>query len=124
MLDDKSHPLLDFLSLTEQKIGNTSITARKLFRLIQSLYYKDIGSFKIPVIVLLSQTLVKLLNQCLKKRCCRSQLKVSGKSVILVKNAGKYTCLSRYRPIRDILSTKKLFKSTVNKTIDEHLNRK
>ena len=105
-LDESGISLSVFPSRTNLKLHNTSITAKRVKKVITNLdSSKASGSDCIPVVVLrncepgLSNILAELFNICLKESCFPDCWKVSS-VVPVFKNIGKRSTTKNYRPVK------------------------
>ena len=121
-LDDSAISLAVFLSRTNMKLYNISITPKMVKKVIT-------GPDCIPVVVLkncepeLSYIIVELFNMCLKESCFLDCWKVS--SVVPVsKNVGERSTAKNYRPPVSLLSAvSKVFEKLVNNRVVDHLEK-
>ena len=126
-LDDSGISLLVFLSRTNLKLHNISVTPKMVKKVIASLdLSKASGPDCIPVVVLkncepeLSYILAELLNQCLKETCFPDCWKVSS-VVPVFKNVGERSTAKNYHPVSLLPEVSKVFKKLVNNRIADHL---
>ena len=123
--DDSGISLPVFLSRTNLKLCNISVSPRMVKKVIMNL---DLSKASGPVVVLkncepeLSYILAELFNKCLKESCFPDCWKVS--SVVLVfKNVGERSTAKNYCPA-DLLSlVSKVFEKLVNNRIVDHLEK-
>ena len=126
-LDDSGISLPVFLSRTNLKLHNISVTPKMVKKVIASLdLSKASGPDCIPVVVLkncepeLSYILAELLNQCLKETCFPDCWKVSS-VVPVFKNVGERSTAKNYHPVSLLPEVSKVFKKLVNNRIVDHL---
>ena len=128
-LDDSGISLPVFLSGTNLKLHNISITPKMVKKVITNLdSSKASGPDCIPVVVLkncepeLSYMLVKLFNKCLKESCLPDCWKVSL-VVPVFKNVGERSTAKNYRLVSLLSVVSKVFEKLVNNMIVDHLEK-
>ena len=128
-LDDSGISLPVFLSRTNLKLHNISITPKMVKRVITNLdSSKAPGPDCIPVVVLknceaeLSYILGKLFTMCLKESCFPDCWKVSL-VVTVFKNAGERSTAKSYRPVSLLSLVSKVFEKLVYNRIVDHLEK-
>ena len=125
-LDDSGISLPAFLSRSNLKLHNISVTPKMVKRIIMNRdLSKASGSDCFPVVVLnncepeLSYILAELFKNCLKESCFPDCWKVSS-VVPVFKNVGKRSIANNYRSV-SLLSV--VSKKLVNNTIVDHLEK-
>ena len=122
-LDESGISLPVFLSRTNLKLHNISVTPKMVRKVTMNLdLSKASGLDCIPVVVLKnyelerSYRLAEIFNKCLKKSCFPDCWKVS--SVVLVfKNVGERSTAKNYRPVSLLSVVNKVFEKLVNNRI-------
>ena len=128
-LDDSGISLHVFLSRTNLKLHNISVTPKMVKKVIMNLdLSKASGPDCIPVVVLkncepgLSYILAELFSKCLKESCFPDCWKVS--LVLLVfKNAGERSTAKNCRPVSLLPMVRKVFEKLKNNRIAGHLEK-
>ena len=128
-LDDSGISLRGFLSRTNVKLHNISVTPKMVKNVITNLdLSKPSGPDCIPVVVLknwepeLSYILAELFNKCLKESCFPDCWKVSS-VVPVFKNLGERYTAKNYRPLSLLSVVSKVFEKFVNNRIADHLEK-
>ena len=128
-LDDSGISLPIFLSRTNLKLSNISVTPKRVKKVIMDFdLSKASGSDCIPVVVLknsepeLSYILAELFNKCLKQSCFPGFWKVSS-VVPLFKNVEEMSTAKNYPPVSLLSVVSKVFKKLVNNIIFDHLEK-
>ena len=128
-LDDLGISLPVFLSKTNLKLHNISVTSKMVKKVVMNLdLSKASGPDCIPVMVLknceleLSYILAKLFNKCLKESCFPDCWKVSS-VVPVFKNVGERSTAKNYRPVSLLFVVSKVFEKLVNNRIVDHLEK-
>ena len=128
-LDDSGISLPIFLSRTNLKLNNISVTPKRVKKVIMDFdLSKASGSDCIPVVVLknsepeLSYILAELFNKCLKQSCFPGFWKVSS-VVPLFKNVEEMSTAKNYPPVSLLSVVSKVFKKLVNNIIFDHLEK-
>ena len=116
ILDDSGISLSVFLSRTNLKLHNISVTLKMVKKVIMNLDLSKASSPDcIPVVVVkncepeLSYLLAELFNKCLKKSCLSDCWKVSS-VVPVFKNVGERSTAKNYHPV-SLLSVVKSLKN-------------
>ena len=129
-LDDSGISLPVFLSRTNLKLHNISVTPRMVKKVIKNLDSSKVsGPDCIPVVVLkncepeLSYILAELFNMCLKESCFPDCWKVSS-VVPASKNVGKRSTAKTYSPVNLLSVVSKVFDKLVNNRILYHLEKR
>ena len=119
-LDESGISLPVFLSRTNLKLNNTSVTPKMVRRVVMKLdFSKASGPDCIPVVVLkncelgLSYILAELFNKCLKESCFPDCWKVSS-VVTVFKNVGERSTAKNYCPVSLLSVVSKAFEKLVN----------
>ena len=127
--DDSGISLPVFLSRTNLKLHNISVTSKMVKKVIMNLdLSKASGPDCIPVVVLkncepeLSYILAELFNKCLKNSCFPDCWKVSS-VVHVFKNVGERSTAKNYRPVSLLSVVSKVFEKLVNNRIVDHLEK-
>ena len=114
-LDDSGMSLPVFLSRTNLKLHDVSVTSKMVKTVIKNLdVSKASGPDCIPVVVLkkclseLSYILAELFNKCLKESCFSDFWKVSL-VVPVFKNAGERSTAKSYHPVSLLSVVSKVF---------------
>ena len=114
-LDDSGISLHVFLSRTNLKLDNISVTPKMFKKVVMNLdLSKASGPDYIPMVVLkdcepeLSFILAELFNICLKKSCFPDCWKVSS-VVPVFKNVGERSTAKNYRPVSLLSVVSKVF---------------
>ena len=128
-LHDSGISLPAFLSTTNLKLHNISITPKMLKKVITNLdSSKASGPDCVPVVVLkncepeLSYILANFFNKCLKKYCFPDCWKDSS-VVSVFKNVGERSTAKNYRPVGPLSVVSKVFEKLVNNRIVDHLEK-
>ena len=128
-LDDLGISLPVFLSRTNLKLHNISVTPKIVRKVVMNLdLSKASGLDCISVVVLkkcqpeLSYILVELFNKCLKESCFLDCWKVSS-VVPVFKNVGERSTAKNYRPVSLLSVVSKVFEKLVNNRIVDHLEK-
>ena len=128
-LDDLGVSLPAFLSRTNLKLHNISVTPKMVRKVVMSLALsKASGLDCIPVVVLrncepeLSYILAELFSKCLKESCFPDCWKVSS-VVPVFKNVGERSTAKNYRPVSLLSVVSKVFEKLVNNRIVDHLEK-
>ena len=128
-LDDSGISLPVFLSRTNLKLHNISVTPKMVKKVIMNLdSSKTSGPYCIPVVVLkncepeLSYKLVKLFKNCLKESCFPDCWKVSS-VVPVFKKVGERSTGKNYRQVSLLSVVSKIFEKLVNNRIVDHLEK-
>ena len=129
-LDDSGISFPVFLSRTNLKLHNISVTPTMVKKVITNLdSSKTSGPGCIPVVVLkncepeLSYILAKLFNKCLKESCFPDCWKVSL-VVPVFKNVGESSTAKNYHPVSLLsVAVSKVFEKLVNNRIVDHLEK-
>ena len=128
-LDDLGISLSVFLSRTNLKLHNISVTPKIVRKVVMNLdLSKASGLGCISVVVLkkcqpeLSYILVELFNKCLKDSCFPDCWKVSS-VVPVFKNVGERSTAKNYHPVSLLSVVSKVFEKLVNNRIVEHLEK-
>ena len=128
-LDDSGVSLPVFLSRTDLKLHNISVTPKTVRKVVISLdLSKASGPDCIPVVVLkncepeLSYILAELFNKCLKEYCFPDCWKVSS-VVPVFKNVGERPTAKNYCPVSLLSVVSKVFEKLVNNRIVDHLEK-
>ena len=128
-LDDSGISLPVFLSRTNVKLHNISITPKMVKKVITNLDSSKASCPDcIPVVVLkkcepeLSYILAKLFNKCLKEPCFLDCWKVSS-VVPVFKNVGERSTAKIYHPVTLLSVVSKVFEKLVNNRIVDHLEK-
>ena len=125
-LDDFGISLHVFLSRTNLKLHNISVTPKKVITNLDSS--KASGPDCVLVMVLkncepeLSYILAELFNMSLKESCFPDCWKVSL-VVPVFKNVGERSTAKNYRPVSLLSVVSKVFKKLVNNRIVDHLEK-
>ena len=119
-LDDSGISLPVFLSRTNLKLHNISVTPKMVKKVIMNLdLSKASGLDCIPVVVLkncepeLSYILAELFNKCLKESCFPDCWKVSS-VVPVFKNVGERSTAKSYCPVSLLSVLSKVFEKLVS----------
>ena len=119
-LDDSGISLPVFLSRTNLKLHNISVTPKMVKKVIMNLdLSKASGPDCIPVVVLkncepeLSYILAELFNKCLKESFFPDRWKVSS-LVPVFKNVGERSTAKNYHPVSLFSVVSKVFEKIVN----------
>ena len=127
-LDDSGISLPVFLSRTNLKLHNISVTPKMVKKVIMNLHLsKASGPDCIPAVVLkdcepeLFHILAELFIKCLKESCFPDCWKVSVVSVF--KNAGEKSTAKNYCPDRLLSVVSKVFEKLVGNRIVDHLEK-
>ena len=128
-LDDSGISLPVFLSRTNLKLHNISITPKMVKKVIMNLdSSKASGPEYIPLVVLkncepeLSYILAKHFNNCPKESCFPDCWKVSS-VVPVFKNVGERSTAKNYWPVSLLSVVSKVFQKLVNNRIVDHLEK-
>ena len=128
-LDDSGISLPVFLSRTNLKLHNISVTPKMVKKAIMNLdLSKASGSDCIRVVVLknyepeLFHTLAELFKKFLKESCFPDCWKVSL-VVPLFKNVGERSTAKNYNPVSLLFVVSKVFERVVNNRIFDHLEK-
>ena len=128
-LDDSGVSLPVFLSRTNLKLHNISVTPKMVRKVVVNLdLSKASGLNCIPVVVLkncepeLSYILAELFNKYLKESCFPDCWKVSS-LVPVFKNVGERSTAKNYRPVSLLSVVSKVFEKLVNNSIIDHLEK-
>ena len=128
-LDDSGISLHAFLSRTNLKMHNISVTPKMVRKVVMNLdLSKASGLDCILVVVLknceleLSYTLPELFNKCLKESCFPDCWKVSS-VVPALKNVGERSTAKNYHPISLLSVVSKVFEKLVNNRNVDHLEK-
>ena len=126
-LDDSTISLPVFLSRTNLKLHNISVTSRMVKKFITNLdSSKASGPDYIPVVVLknfepeLSYILAQLFNKCLKESCFPDCWKDSS-AVPVFKNIGERSTAKNYHPVSLLSVVSKVFEKLTNNGIVDYL---
>ena len=126
-LDDSTISLPVFLSRTNLKLHNISVTSRMVKKFITNLdSSKASGPDCIPVVVLknfepeLSYILAQLFNKCLKESCFPDCWKDSS-VVPVFKNVGERSTAKNYHPVSLLSVVSKVFEKLTNNGIVDYL---
>ena len=118
-----------FLSRTNLKLHNISVTSKMVRKVIMNLdLSKASGLDCIPVVVLknceweLSYMLAELFNKYLKESCFPDCWKVSS-VVPVFKNVGERSTAKNYHPVSLLSVVSKVFEKLVNNRIVDHLEK-
>ena len=127
--DDSGISLPVFLSRTNLKLHNISITPKTVEKVITNLDSSEAsGPDCIPVVVLkncepeLSYMLAELFNKCLKESCFLDYWKFAS-VVPVFKNVGERSTAKNYRPVSVLSVVSKVFEKLVNNRIVDHLEK-
>ena len=122
-LDDSGISLPVFLSRTNLKLHDISVTPKMVKKVIMNLdLSKASGPNCIPIVVLrnwepeLSYILAELFNKYLKESCFPDCWKISS-VVPVFKNVGERSTAKIYRPVSLLSVVSKVFEKLVNKQI-------
>ena len=125
ILDDLGVSLPVFLSRTNLKLHNISITPKMVRKVVMNLdLSKASGPDCFPVVVLkncepeLSYILAELFNKCHKESCFPDCGKVSS-VVPVFKNVGERSTAKNYHPVSLLSVVSKVFEKLVNNRITE-----
>ena len=128
-LEDSGVSLPVFLSRTNFKLHNISVTHKMVRKVVMSLALsKASGLDCIPVVALrncepeLSYILAELFNKCLKESCFPDCWKVSS-VVPVFKNVGERSTAKNYHPVSLLSVVSKVFEKLVNNRIVDHLGK-
>ena len=128
-LDDSGISLTFFLSRTNLKRHNISVTHKIVKKVITNLHLsKAPGPDCIPVVVLkdcepeVSFILAELFNKCLKESCFPDCWKVSL-LVPVFKNVGERSTAKNYCPVSLFSMVSKVLEKLVNNRIVDHLEK-
>ena len=128
-LDESGISLPVFLSRTNLKLQNISVTPKMVRKVTMNLdLSKASGPDCIPVVVLknceleLSYILAELFNKCLKESCFPDCWKVSS-VVPVFKNVGERSTAKNYCSVSLLSVVSKVFEKLVNKRIVDHLEK-
>ena len=128
-LDDSVISLPVFLSRTNLKLHNISVTPKMVRKVVMNLdLSKASGPDCVPVVVLkncepeLSYILAELFNKCLKESCFLDCWKVSS-VVPVFNNVGERSTAKNYRPVSLLSVVNKVFEKLVNNRIVDHLEK-
>ena len=129
-LDDSGISLTVFLSRTNMKLHNISVTPKMVKKVITNLdSSKASGLDRIPVVVLkncepeISCILAELSSMCLKESCFPDCWKVSS-VVPVFRNVGKRSTAKNYRLVSILSVVSKVFEKLVNNRIVDHLEKR
>ena len=128
-LDDSGISLPVFLSRTNLKLPNISITPKMVKKVIMNLDSSKLpGPDCIPVVILrncepeLSYILAEVFSMCLKESCFPDCWKVSS-VVPVFKNVGKKSTAKNYQLVSLVSVVSKVFEKLVNNRIVDHLGK-
>ena len=128
-LDDSGISLPVFLSRTNLKLHNISVTSKMVKKVITNLdLSKASGPDCIPVVVLknceleLAYILAELFNKCLKESCFLDCWRISL-VVPVFKNVGERSTAKNYCPVSLLSVVIKVFEKLVNNRIVDHLEK-
>ena len=128
-LDDSGISLPVFLSRTNLKLHNISVTPKMVRKAVMNLdLSKAFGPNGIPVMVLknceseLSYILAELFNKCLQESCFPDWWKVSC-VVPVFKNVGERSTAKNYCLVSLLSVVSKVFEKLVNNKIVDHLEK-
>ena len=128
-LDDSGISLPVFLSRTNLKLHNISVTSKMVKKVITNLdLLKASGPDCIPVVVLknceleLAYILAELFNKCLKESCFLDCWRISL-VVPVFKNVGERSTAKNYCPVSLLSVVIKVFEKLVNNRIVDHLEK-
>ena len=129
-LDDSGISLPVFLSRTNLKLHDISVTPKMVKKVIMNLdLSKASGPNCIPIVVLrnwepeLSYILAELFNKYLKESCFPDCWKISS-VVPVFKNVGERSTAKIYRPVSLLSVVSKVFEKLVNNRIGGHLEKR
>ena len=128
-LDNSGISLPVFLSRTNLKLHNISVTPKMVKKVIMNLdLSKASGPDCIPVVVLknceleLSYILAELFNKCLKEPCFPDCWKVSS-VVPVFNNVRERSTAKNYCPVSLLSVVSKVFEKLLNNRIVDHLEK-
>ena len=128
-LDDSGVSLPVFLSRTNLKLHNISVTPKMVRKVVMNLdLSKASGPDCIPVVVLkncepeLSYILAELFNKSLKESCFPDCWKVSS-VVPVFKNVGERSSVKNYCPFSLLSVVSKVLEKLINNRIVDHLEK-
>ena len=127
--DDLGISLPAFLSRTNLKLHNISVTPKMVTMVITTLDWSKVsGPDFIPVVVLkncdpeLSYILAELFKMCLKNSCFLGCWKVSTVFPVF-KNVGQKSTAKTYHPVSLLSVVIKVFRKLVNNRFVDHLEK-